>query len=504
MLAVEMKFLTGRYHATPWGRHVNEADVAWPPDGWRFVRALIATWHRKLDHERYAESLLNALIERLASVAPVYALPPAVHSHTRHYMPTRDGKKEKPVLVYDGFARVAALDPLIIAWPGLTLEPKQRELLDALLNVMGYLGRAESWLEARCIEWTGTANCMPGSQAVDEATGEYREVVNCLLPCSVDDYRQRRVTTLKELEVKDIKVADRKKIAATLPEDLLSAVRIETADLQKAGWSHPPAARTVDYVRPADALKPRHAQAGEKEHHPATTARFIIESKPLPRIEDAVKIGELLRKAVLKCAENVFGKNDLPPLLSGHGLPDGNRHQHAFYLPEDADNDGRIDHLIIHVPAGLCPNSIRTLDRLQKLYGRGHDEWRVWLENVGQAAIFQRHSKMMVETTTWISATPYLHPWHVKKNFSVEDQLRRECRERELGELISAKPLSSIHINGRDRRPVHFHRFRNKRDLTQPDAHGGFWRLRFADAVQGPLALGFGCHFGLGAFRASA
>jgi CRISPR-associated protein Csb2 len=35
MLALAFTFPAGRYHATPWGRHVNEADVAWPPEPWR-------------------------------------------------------------------------------------------------------------------------------------------------------------------------------------------------------------------------------------------------------------------------------------------------------------------------------------------------------------------------------------------------------------------------------------------------------------------------------------
>jgi CRISPR-associated protein Csb2 len=29
MLAIAFTFPGGRYHGTPWGRHVNEADVAW-------------------------------------------------------------------------------------------------------------------------------------------------------------------------------------------------------------------------------------------------------------------------------------------------------------------------------------------------------------------------------------------------------------------------------------------------------------------------------------------
>ena len=58
-----------------------------------------------------------------------------------------------------------------------------------------------------------------------------------------------------------------------------------------------------------------------------------------------------------------------------------------------------------------------------------------------------------------------------------------------------------IRVRSRDRRPIDFHRFRSKRGLTQPDTRGSFWRLTFAAPVSGPLALGFGCHFGLGLFR---
>ena len=66
MLAISFTFPAGRYHATPWGRHVNEADVAWPPDLWRIARALIAVWHRKLDPTRYPREQLHALLARLA------------------------------------------------------------------------------------------------------------------------------------------------------------------------------------------------------------------------------------------------------------------------------------------------------------------------------------------------------------------------------------------------------------------------------------------------------
>lgn len=58
----------------------------------------------------------------------------------------------------------------------------------------------------------------------------------------------------------------------------------------------------------------------------------------------------------------------------------------------------------------------------------------------------------------------------------------------------------AVDPNDRQRCPIHFHRFRSKRGLVQPDTHGGFWRIEFAKSIRGPLALGFACHFGLGVF----
>src|SRR5680860_1659340 len=144
MLAVEFRFPVGRYHATPWGRHVNEAEVAWPPDPWRIVRALIATWHRKLDPEAYPRARLVDLLKQLVELAPSYRLPPAVHAHARHYMPVQGNKR---TLVFDAFARFDPAAAVMAAW-NVDLDAKTAVIADELFRVIGYLGRAESWVEA--------------------------------------------------------------------------------------------------------------------------------------------------------------------------------------------------------------------------------------------------------------------------------------------------------------------------------------------------------------------
>lgn len=100
---------------------------------------------------------------------------------------------------------------------------------------------------------------------------------------------------------------------------------------------------------------------------------------------------------------------------------------------------------------------------------------------------------------------PYLHPWHVKRSLGPADQIRKECRLRGRSEPAETDELpDGIPVKDRPCRPVHFHRFRSKRGLVQPDTRGSFWLLTFAEPVDGPVALGFGCHFGLGLFQAIA
>jgi CRISPR-associated protein Csb2 len=71
-----------------------------------------------------------------------------------------------------------------------------------------------------------------------------------------------------------------------------------------------------------------------------------------------------------------------------------------------------------------------------------------------------------------------------------------------LPEIVDVRELPSIQVHGGGRtlRPVHFHRFRRKKGLVQPDKLGRLIELRFAWPVRGPIMLGFACHFGLGLF----
>ena len=491
MLALSFTFPAGRYHTTPWDRHVNEGSVAWPPEPWRILRGLIATWHHKVRrNDKHSEDTLKALVESLSGELPEYCLPAASHSHTRHYMP--QFKAGDTSLVFDAFATVKRDDPLTMVWPNVDLPDDQRELLDELLFVMGYLGRAESWVEAKRVTDAPAANCKPGASALDTETGELKgEIVTLFAPLPPNEYQ-----SLRQGFLTDKKSA--KKLAKTLPDNLLKALSLDTADLRKQGWNQPPAARKVSYLRPVDALRPRYATP-RIDVPDATTASYILVGKPLPLVEEALRIGELMRMAVMSQAKRVCGEDNVPAIFSGHDMPEGNRHRHAFYLPWDSNRDGHIDRLLLHVPDGIQAEAQRIVEGVRKLWSRDGGEWRLVLESIGRPEIT---NVLTQPSKVWESVTPYLHPWHVKKRFDIESQIKRECRERGLPEPTVLEPFDKVEVGkNRKRRPIHFRRFRNRRGLTQPDRLGSFWRLTFSEPVPGPIALGFACHFGLGLFQ---
>lgn len=507
MLTIAFTFPSGKYHATPWGRHVNEADLAWPPDLWRICRAFIAVWHRKLDQDEYPKQNLYDLLSCLAGEEPHYRLPEGIHFHARHYMPVKVGKEEKRTLIFDAFARVDRKDPLIVHWPFLALSEKQTRLMDALLFNLGYLGRAESWVEAQRIEkWDGGYNCLPEQYVAGSFTDEPDEdSVTILIPGTPENYQEKRKRLRNEILEQRKSLADNKQkkflneALRTLPENWLDALSRDTGELQKAGWSAPPAAVPTAYLRPKNALRfiaPRAIPpAGVEAGGMITIARYAIYAKPLPRITDALLVGEKVRLAAMGLAKR-FLNGEIPVALSGHAEAGATNHAHAFFLPEDSDRDGRIDHILVHAPMGLDRNSRMIMAALNGIQTKEGIDWKLILEAMGDNTHFSgKSANLLCAARTWQSITPYLHPWHRKNKFGIQQQIQKECRLRQIPE-----PAEIRTIRPEKPRPLDFRRFRTKKNIVQPDRHGCFLRLLFAEPVQGPLALGFACHFGLGLF----
>lgn len=557
MIALSFSFPARRYHATPWGSHVNEAEVAWPPEPWRILRALIATYWLKGAYLRWPKEAAARLIDALAAAPPIYRLPEgAVHAHTRHYMPA----PSKKTLVFDAFAHLPDGSSIVVAWPNLVLNSEQFKIVADLAAGIGYLGRAESWTECAAMEeWDpAQANCVPMN-----AEGAAGEVVAALAPLTAADYATRRERLLAQADADERAAADaagkrpptkrtlsrkrEKMIGGTLPERLLDALTVETADYRKYGWNKPPAAREIRYLRPPLAPHLRRAPSrrgrlADRSRH--TVARYLLAGRPQPRIEDALKLGELMRLAALSQFDwetdpRTGRRRPLaPPEVSGRGtdnapLQDAH-HSHAFWLPEDADGDGLIDHVCVYLAAGFDTRVRAALDRLTRLWVRngseegGRREWRLALEGFGSCDDFDAASALLRRARVWRSVTPFLAAAHLKRTRDASHsrsmldkgqvvagplaeatgyprEVRRLTQRRGViaasrADLIQVDLLPWVEIHNARRLPLQFHRFRSRGRESMTDSHGALLRIAFPEPVSGPVALGYGCHFGLGLF----
>ncbi|HEX2094524.1 MAG TPA: type I-U CRISPR-associated protein Csb2, partial [Longimicrobiaceae bacterium] len=288
MTAIAFRFPAGRYHGTPWDRHTNEGAVEWPPSPWRILRALTAAAYR-IEPPPSAEEL-ELLLTKLSEL-PVYQVPRGTEAHTRHYMPTRTST----TLVFNTFVAVGrgADDPeaeLVVAWPGTKLSDHDTALLDRLLEALGYLGRSESWVDARRLEaWDGEPNVVP---ADEKAVGVRERIrLQALMPLAdFEGWRQNAPA-----------LSGRR---SRLPEGLLEVLHQDTGTLQRQGWSEPPGTRWVVYHRPERLLRVRpRRKLRVRPKRPTSFARYAVSSAVLPPLTEALAVGERLREALIAQAD---------------------------------------------------------------------------------------------------------------------------------------------------------------------------------------------------------
>lgn len=533
MLSVEVRFPANRFHATPWNHHVNEGVVEWPPSPWRLLRAMVATRHIKAADEVNEEQLVR-IAETLATAPPHYKLPRGTAAHTRHYMPLyQPGKTTK---VFDTFIHVAENDPLIVTWEGAELSGEDRAALATLLARMGYLGRAESWAEARLRD-EAEPFIEPNTYPVhaDDSLAASHELVQSLAPLTPGELaswraltfeqeldrilagkREKAVNTGKDPHKARLTGADRKKLSEALPANLLDALHADTGDLQKQGWSGVPGTRWLDYARPRDLLTTSPARRPRRTvATPPSVARFAIASHAPPRLTEVVSVAERVRRALVS-------RSDALPVFSGkdaEGKP-LQGHRHAFILPEANGSHGHVTHVSLFAPMGFDEDARRAMDGLRKAWGRGGHELQLVLLGVGAPIDFAGHDlragqcPLFLESNAWISRTPFVATRHAKANRrgepkldkgglqigSPEHDLRRLLRGQGYPKPLKVQALPASKLGGKTTRWLEFETRRSNGDGSRGVKAGTGFRVTFGEPVRGPVALGYGAHFGLGLF----
>jgi CRISPR-associated protein Csb2 len=240
---------------------------------------------------------------------------------------------------------------------------------------------------------------------------------------------------------------------------------------------------------------------------PPSLHLFSVDPAIAPLASAGEAVARALRRAVMARADAQWrsryaggrGGEALPLLFTGHE-PDGQparsgRHEHLFFLAEDADGDGRIDRLAVIAPHRVDrspesdPEKQRELARHLRLLDRALAG--LALLRAGRAGVLRLsriadtpgdQDGVFGRARVWVSRTPYRLTRHPRRT-SVEEAVRldilQECSRRGLPR--PAVDVLDIDVGPQERAAARV-------------------RLHFRTAVEGPLLLGRGSHFGAGEF----
>lgn len=196
------------------------------------------------------------------------------------------------------------------------------------------------------------------------------------------------------------------------------------------------------------------------------------------------------------------GDGRLPDDFHGGG---GTNNRHAYWLPEDQDGDGNIDHVLIYAEAGIEQRVIVQLASVTwfRLGDERYELTPAWMGPAADGGAFG-------PARTWAGITPYVTPR--RTTYDSGKPRPKEAWDLQLADEIEKRrqggaPLPAIAaIEGSDWRWLdeeqiwtdQFVASRRSKAGPHQDAIAKFVRVTFAEPVSGPLAFGFGAHFGLG------
>ena len=514
-VTLKLTFPAGRYHATVWGRHVNEGVPEWPPSPWRLLRAMVAVWRRT--RADLSVDAVRRVIEPLLA-PPDFHLPKHRVAHTRHYMPWEKKGPMDRTLVLDTFVSVARDEPLYIHWKDASLSEQDRSTLHALVANLSSLGRAESWVEVDLTEETRDWNC-PRS-----------DVGNPVLVFCPDP---KTALASDHFPTHDAKAIKR----GLKPQELLFDcprwhLCLDTQTVHAERWPSVPGARWLNYVRPVE-FAPTQRRKRTPSGESPTVARFLLDGKVLPLVTETMRVAEgFRRKAMGKfqdwCIRNPEFAEEFRRLnvdedqtesryssrvLSGKDR-DGvilSARDHAYYLPTaEPEYCRRITHVTLYAPCGFGPGELAAFASIRRL-GADDDLLHVQLVGVGKEQDFS--IPIFRKSKVWRSVTPYLGPAHVGlrgQSRYLRKAIRREWRriseqvpQWQGVELLEVNEISRDETQS-SRRPqaLEFRRARSKYGESYRPAR--YFRLVFSEPICGPLSLGYASHFGLGLFAAVA
>ncbi|MDT0268579.1 type I-U CRISPR-associated protein Csb2 [Streptomyces sp. DSM 44915] len=475
MITLAFHFPNRRYHATPWGRYLNEGAVELPPSPWRILRTLYAAW--KTRHPELDTDTIHPLLHQLAA-PPVYHLPPYRLAHVRHYHPDTHHRADHHSTdrAIDAFAILGADATLYLTWHTAALTTAQHKALELLCQAVPYLGRSESLTQARIHE---------GPPPADTHTP-------CALHLWNDDTQAASGTDTVQLLAPDGALD-------------LAALTQRPVDIRADKRRYPPNTRLLPYTVPLPDPAP-HRPARTTRARPLTTAvRLTLAERIRPPLTQALTLTDALRAACIKQlttghpdrlqqASVLAGKNADQTPMRGH--------QHTHFIPYST-NGRHIDDIVLWAPAGLSDEELhaihetartRTIGVPQDIPGPHNLHLRVTAYGPAEATLPRAWT---TPAARWTTTTPFIPPRHRKKKQELHAYLTAEIT-RELAHRDLPEPTDITLTPGPWSRHTRHRRSKKETLATARTAYG--IQLTFPHPITGPLTLGRHSHFGLGTF----
>ncbi len=186
-----------------------------------------------------------------------------------------------------------------------------------------------------------------------------------------------------------------------------------------------------------------------------------------------------------------------------------------------AQSQGEITDITVFAPMGFRLLEQEALQRLKEVYIDRESCVQLTLlglgmpEDFGGTSLEKGQCPLLARARSWVSRTPFLPTRHPKATRagvpkvdatgfqigSPEHELLRLLLLAGFPEPVAVEPVASTRLGGQD---VPWHAFVRRREMDErrPAANGagyGF-RIEFAEPVQGPVAVGYASHFGMGGF----
>ena len=387
MTTIRLRFPASRYHATPWGRHVNEGVSEWPPSPYRLLRGLYDAWKRKCADLPEAE--VESVLRALASSEPRFVLPPAIASHTRSYLSSNGEDPTDKNLVFDAFLAFNRGAVCYVSWPELQLNDEQRVTLDMLLRNLNFLGRSESWVDAALDTEGefGEYRCDPVHTS--ECSGQVTPVA-CVIPPL--GYKSKR--------------------------PWLDALTFTTTEMMKEKRSAPPLLRSVRYVLPKDSIRTR-ATPKPVPRNPEVTAVLLgLSATALPLVTQTIEVAEQIRVRLMGAHRLRQGGDParVSPLFSGKDENGEKRldHGHLYILPL-GDAKGRIDRvLLLSRQARFEPGELEAVRGVRELY-QSDKRGEVRCVVAWQGTVESGAPVGLQPAAEVISATPFVTVRHMRR-----------------------------------------------------------------------------------------